>query len=240
MSTVLRFLLTAIALLATGCAAPMSKVVSTRQGGTIDQQLFEKGDKVKVTYEDEHARMKTKKGRVLHTDDDSVTLDIGWKGPIDLEYRRIHTFSRPIRVDRWFGSLSAGTFIALEEDHPQELPDFIRFTGVGSTLRYAPYSNRAFEVNFLMGSKEKEGGRYSKWLGVTLSAHVYTIMPRTYFILGVGGIVLPLPIEWYGERQNPGLLRIGFGVESPISKRFNIRIEAELIGLRVHLEQRIH
>ena len=62
MSTVLRFLLTVIVFLATGCAAPMSKMVSTRQGGTIDQHLFEKGDKVKVTYEDEHARMKTKKG----------------------------------------------------------------------------------------------------------------------------------------------------------------------------------
>ena len=240
MNTIFRFLLAAIALFATGCAAPMSKVVSTRPGETIDQHLFKEGDKVKVTYEDEHAKMKTKKGRVLHTDDDSVTLDVGVKGPIDLEYRRIHTFSRPIRVDRWFGSLSAGTFIALEEI-PQELPGFIRFTGAGSTLRYAPYSNRAFEANFLMGSK-KRWKRFSKWLAMTLSVHVYTIIPHTYFILGLGGIVWPLPTEWYAghEPKNPGLIRMGFGVEKPILKRFNVRIEAELIGLRVHLEQRIH
>ena len=48
MSTVLRFLLTAIALLATGCAAPMTKIVATRQDGTIDQQLFKEGDNVSI------------------------------------------------------------------------------------------------------------------------------------------------------------------------------------------------
>ena len=184
MSTVLRFLLAAIALLATGCAAPMSKIVSTRQGETIDQHLFKEGDKVKVTYADENGKVKTKKGRVLHTDDDSVTLDVGIEGPIDLEYRRIHTFSRPIRINRWFGGLSVGTFVG-EKAVPQGLFIGKRFTGAGCTLRYAPYSNRAFETNLLMGSKGK-GGRYPKWLGVTLSAYVYTIIPRTYLILGVG------------------------------------------------------
>ena len=40
MSIVFGFVAVVILLLATGCAAPLSKVVSTRQGGTIDRQLF--------------------------------------------------------------------------------------------------------------------------------------------------------------------------------------------------------
>ena len=40
MSLVFGFLTAVILLLATGCAAPLSKIVSTRQGGTIDRQLF--------------------------------------------------------------------------------------------------------------------------------------------------------------------------------------------------------
>ena len=178
MCVVLSFLVPAILLLSIGCAAPLSKVVSTRQGATIDQHLFKKGDKVKVTYEDEQEKIKTKKGRVLHTDDDSVTLDVGIKGPIDLEYRRIHTFSRPIRIDRWFGSLSAGTFTTFVEDHPQELPDFTNFTGAGFSSRYMPYSNRAFEVGFMAGGKALSnvmGDRFSKWLAMTLNMHIYTI-----------------------------------------------------------------
>ena len=250
MSTVLRFLLAAIALLATGCAAPMSKVVSTRQGETIDQHLFKEGDKVKVTYADENGKVKTKKGRVLHTDDDSVTLSAGLEVsidreyrriPLDLEYRRIHTFSRPIRVNRWFGGLSAGTFIAVIDYGPQELPGFTPFTGAGCTLRYAPYSNRAFEVNILTGKKGKEWGRHSKWLAVTLSAHVYTIIPRTYFILGAGGAGGLSPIKPQDdEDDNPGILRIGLGVEIPVLKRFNIRLEADLLGgLKVDFERRL-
>ena len=227
MSIVFGFVAVVILLLATGCAAPLSKVVSIRQGGTIDRQLFKKGDKVKVTYEDERAKMRTKKGRVLQTDDDSVTLDVGFEGPIALEYRRIHTFSRPIRVDRWFGGLSAGTIAAIKEV-PQELPAIRSFTGAGCTLRYAPYSNRAFEANLLMGGKGK-GGIAPKWLGVTLSAYIYTIVPRTYFILGIGGIV----------NEDFGVYRIGLGMENPLSKRFNMRIEADLLtGLRIHFEQR--
>ena len=84
-----------------------------------------------------------------------------------------------------------------------------------------------------MGSKGK-GGRYPKWLGVTLSTYVYTLIPRTYFILGVGGVVE----QQYSEYEDFGVFRIGFGLESPISNRFNLRIEAELTGLRVHFEQR--
>ena len=229
MSIVFGFVAVVILLLATGCAAPLSKVVSARQGGTIDRQLFKKGDKVKVTYEDERAKIRTKKGRVLQTDDDAVTLDVGFEGPIVLEYRRIHTFSRPIRVNRWFGGLSAGTFIGEKGDPQGGL--FIsnkRFTGAGCTLRYAPYSNRAFEANLLMGGKGKRG-MVPKWLGVTLSAYIYTIMPRTYFILGVGGVV----------NEDFGIYRIGLGMENPLSERFNMRLEADLMGLRIHFERRI-
>ena len=233
MSLVFGFLTAVILLLATGCAAPLSKVVSTRQGGTIDQQLFKKGDKVKVTYEDERAKMRTKKGRVLQTDDDSVTLDIGFEGPVALEYRRIHTFSRPIRVDRWFGGLSAGTIVAIKEV-PQELPGTRSFTGAGCTLRYAPYSNRAFEANLLMGGKGR--GIAPKWLGVTLSAYIYTIMPRTYLILGMGGVA----DQQHGEYEDLGVFRIGLGMENSLSERSNMRIEADLMGLRIHFEQRLH
>ena len=241
MDTSIRSLLAAIALLATGCAAPMSKVVSSRQGETIDQHLFEKGDKVKITYEDEHAKMKTKKGRVLHTDDDSVTLGVGIEGPVDLEYRRIHTFSRPIKVDRWFGSLSAGTFFGLDTVLN---PYADRFTGIGVSSRYMPYSNRAFEAGFLAGSQGK--GRYSTWLSMTLNAHVYTIMPRTYFLFGIGGIVWPRATKSDCGWDLPciadlSVLRLGLGVENPISRRFNVRVEADLIGgLSVHFERRFH
>ena len=233
MSLVFGFLTAVILLLATGCAAPLSKIVSTRQGGTIDRQLFKKGDKVKVTYEDERAKMRTKKGRVLQTDDDSVTLDVGFEGPIALEYRRIHTFSRPIRVDRWFGGLSAGTIVAIKEV-PQELPGTRSFTGAGCTLRYAPYSNRAFEANLLMGGKGR--GIAPKWIGVTLSAYIYTIMPRTYLILGMGGVA----DQQHGEYEGLGVLRIGLGMENSLSERSNMRIEADLMGLRIHFEQRLH
>ena len=233
MSLVSSFLTVVILLLATGCAAPLSKVVSTRQGGTIDRQLFKKGDKVKVIYEDERAKMRTKKGRVLQTDDDSVTLDIGFEGPVALEYRRIHTFSRPIRVDRWFGGLSAGTIVAIKEV-PQELPGTRSFTGAGCTLRYAPYSNRAFEANLLMGGKGR--GIAPKWIGVTLSAYIYTIMPRTYLILGMGGVA----DQQHGEYEDLGVFRIGLGMENSLSERSNMRIEADLMGLRIHFEQRLH
>ena len=234
------FLSTMILLLATGCAAPMTKVVSTRQGETIDQHQFEKGDNVKVTYEDEHKKITTKKGRVLRTDDDSVTLYVGMEGPTNLEYRSIHTFSRPIKVDRWFGSLSAGTFLGL---HPF-LNAYGRFTGIGVSSKYMPYSNRAFEAGFLVGSQEE--GRYSTWLSITLNAHVYTIMPRTYFLFGIGGIIWPKATKSDCGWDSPciadlNVLRLGLGVENPISKRFNARVEADLLGgLSVHFERRFH
>ena len=74
MSTVLRFLLTALALLATGCAAPMTKIVATRQDGTIDQQLFKEGDNVSITYKDEDNTLRKTRGTVVYTDGNSVRL----------------------------------------------------------------------------------------------------------------------------------------------------------------------
>ncbi len=41
--------LTAAALLATGCAAPLTEVAASRESG-IGQDLFEEGDQVWITY----------------------------------------------------------------------------------------------------------------------------------------------------------------------------------------------
>ena len=74
MSTKFRFLLTAIALFCTGCAAPMTEVVATRQSGIIDQHLFKEGDEVWINYQD---RMDTMKPR---EDSFSIrtTTRLGW------------------------------------------------------------------------------------------------------------------------------------------------------------------
>ena len=53
------FIVTNIALLCTGCAAPMTEVVATRQSKTIDQNSFEEGDKVWVTYQEKIGTMTT-------------------------------------------------------------------------------------------------------------------------------------------------------------------------------------
>ncbi len=243
MSTVLRFLLTANALLTTGCASPMTELVATHQDGAIDQQLFKKGDEVWVTYRDKYARMQTKRGRVLSTDGDSVTLDIGRRGPIDIEYRSIQTISRPAK-DRSYVSLSAGTFLALE-GHGQELPSDKRLAGLGVSFRHASYLNGDIEGTLLTGGKR---AGFSSWIGITVNGHFYTIIPRTYFLLGLGYVSAksigeysgPYGRLYYNPRKSLYIFRIGFGVTNPISKRLNVRVEADLLGLRIYFERRIH
>ena len=41
------------------------------------------------------------------------------------------------------------------------------------------------------------------------------------------------------EYEELGIFRIGLGMENPLSERFNMRIEADLMGLRIHFEQRL-
>ena len=38
----------------------------------------------------------------------------------------------------------------------------------------------------------------------------------------------------------PEFYRIGLGVRKHVSNRFNVRVEADFIGLRICLERRIH
>ena len=167
MSTKFRFLLTAIALLSTGCAAPMTEVVATRQRGTIDQHLFKEGDKVWVTYQDKEDTV-TRKGFVLGRDHDSVTLDVGRKRPADIEYRLVQTIRRPGK-DRWYVGVSAGTLSALE-GQGQEFPFRRRLTGSGLSLKYAPYSNGDIEGNVSIGG-EVEG--YPSWVSISGTGHFY-------------------------------------------------------------------
>ncbi len=243
MDTAVRFFFAAIALLATGCAAPMTELAATRQDRAIDQQLFKEGDEVWVTYRDKYARMQTKRGRVLSTDGDSVTLDIGRKGPVDIEYRSIQTISRPAK-DRSYVSLSAGTFLAIE-GHDQELPSDKRLTGLGVSFRHASHLNGDIEGTLLTGGKR---AGFSSWIGITVNGHFYTIIPRTYFLLGLGYVSAksigeysgPYGHLYYNPRKSLGIFRIGFGATNPISKRLNVRVEADLLGLRIYFERRIH
>ena len=243
MSTKIRFLLTAIALLSTGCAAPMTEVVVTRQSGTIDQHLFKEGDKVWVTYQDKEDTV-TRKGFVLGRDHDSVKLDVGRKLPADIEYRLVQTIRRPGK-DRWYVGVSAGTFQALE-GQAQEFPYPHRLTGSGISLKYAPYSNGDIEGNVSIGGKI-EG--YPSWVSISGTGHFYLIIPRTYFLLGVGYASAKMrgeDIDSFGRlRYNPrkslAIFRMGFGAAIPVSERFNLRAEADILGagLLVYLESKI-
>ena len=171
MSARFRFLLTAIALLSTGCAAPMTEVVATRQSETIDQNLFKEGDKVWVTYQDKGDTV-TRKGFVLGKDHDSVKLDVGRKMPADIEYRLVQTIRRPGK-DRWYVGVSAGTCGALE-DLGQEFPRGHSLTGSGISLKYAPYSNGDIEGNVSIGGKI-EG--YPSWVSISGTGHFYLREP---------------------------------------------------------------
>ena len=260
MHSILGFLSTVILFLATGCAAPLTQVVATRQDG-IGQQHFKEDEEVWITYKDEGDTLRKARGRVVHTDSSSVRLSQWGKDPVDIGYRRINTLSRPVK-DLWFMGISTGRFWAPAVLLGDTYPD--RFTTwVGLSPRYAPHSNVALEANVLMG----RGGRESStWIGTTLNTHWYTIISRTYLFFG-GGLIWHKPTEEYKTylsrfdkepRSFFVLYRWGFGLTNPISQAFNIRLEAEtgisgyvgeedgglkkhapMLGLRAYLERRI-
>ena len=181
----------------------------------------------------------TQKGRVLITDDDSVTLDKGSKEPVDIEYRAIRTLQHPAK-DQWLGSLSTGTFSLLV---PQAEEFDERLSGVGAVLRKKVYSGQAIEANVSIGGKGK--GQFSTWISTTTTAHFYTYVSRVYFLFG-GGVIWPMPsAEFksdYPRNLYRGLIQIrtGFGMTNPVSRRLNVRMEAELIGFQIYLEGRLN
>ena len=259
MSTKFQSLRTAIALLSTGCAAPMTEVVATRQSETIDQNLFKEGDEVWIAYQDSMDTVKTKRGFVLDTDDDSVRLieyrqafsyvvkdrwDVGQERSIDIEYRQVHMLSHPVK-DRWFVGLSGGTFYT-SLPVPQELPRHEPLSAIGISSRYSPYSNQAFEANFSVGRGKIQP--LKPWLGMTLNMHMY-FMSHAYFLLGTGWEWSDLS-EWFDIRDYDGgklhhhpIFRWGLGVAAPIPRtKFDARIEAEvgvIYGLRTYFEYRL-
>ena len=234
------FLFPAMLIFASGCAAPMTEMVATRQSGKIDRTLFEEGGEVWITYQDKMGRLKTERGVVLDADSNSVRLNTGWKGEVKLEYRWMHTISHPVK-DRLFVSLSAGTFWVLVP-LPHELPHAIRLTGAGLSIRNKSYTNPYIEMNLSLGDG---GPGLSSWISTGVSAHFYTIVPGFYVLFGLGSVV-PRPTDefnvYHGRYSGKylALPRFGIGVTNHISKRFNIRAEIDLIGLRIYLDRMIH
>ncbi len=229
MGSVLGFFGIVISIFAIGCAAPRTQVVASRQHETIDQHLFKEGDRVWVTYQDKIDTVATKSGFVLDSDNDSVRLDIGWKRVVDIEYRRIQTLSLPEQNHSYVG-LSVGRLPVLVP-HPHELPDLVHLTGVGVSFRHWTYLNKSFEGNFSMG----KGRRFSSWISLSGNGHFYTtIMPRTYFLFGMGlGWAKPTEkSDYYYELYFP---RIGLGTTKPMSKYFNVRAEANFSYILAHL-----
>ena len=255
MSTKFRFLLTAIAFLSTGCAAPMTKVVATRQSETIDQNLFKEGDEVWITYQDSMDTVKTKRGLVLDMDDDSVRLieyrqapspsvkdrwDAGLKRFIDIEYRQVHTLSHPVKDLRFLG-ISAGSFLVLSGDG-DGLPDIDHFVALGASSRHAPYSNAALETSFSVGKRTTYSGPDPLIWFLAMNFHGQTIIPRTYFFLGMGWAWSRGWTREFPRQFLPIPSRLGFGVTKHNKiKGFNVRIEAEvgaLIGIRTYFERK--
>lgn len=176
LSTKFRSLLTAIALLFTGCAAPMTEIVANRQSETIDQNLFKEGDEVWITYQDSMDTEKTKRGFVLDMDDDSVRLieyrqalmkdywDVGQSHPersIDIEYRQVHTLSHPVK-DRWDVGLSGGmfyTFLPVLNELPLHEPLSVvqienRIKHAGNRSLFSHYGE--YKANMGYGYSEKQ------------------------------------------------------------------------------------
>ena len=136
--------------------------------------------------------------------------------------------------DSWYVGLSAG-IIPVLAPVPQELPDNMLLTGAGVSFRNGNYLNRHIEGNLSVGGK---AAGVSSWISMSGTVHFYTIIPRTYFLLGLG-VVWPRPIEkfnhYYGRYSNfvkrLGFARIGLAVTNPISKYFNARVEVNLTNV---------
>lgn len=221
------------ALLSAGCAAPLTEVAATRESG-IGQDLFEEGEQVWITYQGIGIE-KTGRGIVLESDEDSVRLDLGRSGIRDIRYRSIRTVRRPAG-DRWYAGVSTVAFPVLV-GRPQELPSMIRLTGAGVSIRRRTHQN-GVEANLTMGGRG-EGG-YSSWIGLAGNAHFFTILPRSYVVLGTGRI-WPRPMEafnlYHNYRSGGSLtyVRIGFGVAGPVLKGWELRLEVESKGMQAIL-----
>ena len=148
MHSLLGFLGVVILLLAIGCAAPMSKVVATRQDGMIDQQLFKEDDDVWVSYRDEDGTIRKTRGTVIYADGDSVRLSRWREDPVGIEYCQINTLSRPVK-HLWFMGVSTSSVLTSSLASEYSLQ---RLDAIGFFLRYAPYSNSAYEANFSIGN----------------------------------------------------------------------------------------
>lgn len=239
MNIILVFFLTTISLLSIGCAAPMTELVAKHQDGTVDQQLFKEGDELWVSYRDKDGILKKTRGTVVYKDSDSVRLDpwYAWRRtPVDIEYRQINTLSRPVK-EGWVMGISLGTF-TVERLFSENFPP-AEFRSVGFSPRYALYSNHALEANLLVGRSTRVDG----WVGVTLNHHAYLIIPRTYWLWGVG---LTSPLSKFDSGHLKALYRLGFGLTNPLFSRINIRLEVEtgssndglLYGFRVCFERK--
>ena len=212
--------LTAAALLAAGCAAPLTEVAATRESG-IGEHLFEDGEQVWITYQGMTGIEETSEGIVLDTDEDSVRLDVGRAGVLDIRFRSVRTVRRPAE-DRWFLGASAISWPVLV-GRPQELPSLIRLTGAGISIRRRTHLN-GVEASLTTGGKGERGG-YSSWTGLAVNAHFFTILPRSYVVLAAGR-VWPRPIEDRSGRS-VAYVRTGFGVAGPVLKKWKLRMEVE-------------
>ena len=226
MRLVLIFLGTMILLLATGCAAPMTKVVATRQDG-IGQQHFKEDEEVWITYKDEGNTLRKTRGTVVHTDSGSVRLRRWGKDPVAIGYRRINILSRPVK-DGWIMGVSAGRF-TVEHFWPSDESSsgFTEFRSVGFSPRYARYSSQALEMNFLVGGAAAGSARQGvgTWIGTTLNYHAYLVIPRTYGFLGVGFIAL---LSKSNSEHLVSLYRWGLGLKIPLFSKLNVRLELEV------------
>ena len=75
------------------------------------------------------------------------------------------------------------------------------------------------------------------------------IIPETYFLLGVGYASAKIRGSGYDSlgrfgynlRKSLAIYRMGFGIAMPVSERFNLRAEADILGagLLIYFESKI-
>ena len=83
------------------------------------------------------------------------------------------------------------------------------YRGVSFFARRVRYSNLDFQVNISVGTEEQQDG-FSPWAGADLTGYIHTVIPRTFFYGGIGGIWLGTAA---GERRRSRL--VGRSVEDP-------------------------
>ncbi len=124
------------------------------------------------------------------------------------------------------------------------------YRGVSFFAKRVRDLNLDFKVNFSIGTEEQQGG-FLSWAGADLTGYIHTIIPRTFFYGGVGGIWLGTAA---GERRRSRLVgrsqedyryasllqmaseanpffeyvRLGAGFSIPMPEKLNLGVE---IGL---------